>query len=157
MSDPITELKRKVAELERRIPVPHVPAPHGDYVAVQMAADRLHQAYGDSAGATRPLIGESLDQYRRRLMQPWKRYSAAWKDVDLQPFAGAALEQVEKQVYADAMSEASNPINFQPGVLTEYFDTDRTGRRITRFRGDPGACWDQFKLPIRRVVGITTG
>lgn len=41
------------------------------------------------------------------------------------------------------------------GQLVELFVTDRTGRKISRFVGDPEACWGQFKAPLRRVTGFT--
>jgi hypothetical protein len=40
------------------------------------------------------------------------------------------------------------------GRLTEVFETDVTGRRISRFYGDPERVWGAFKLPARHVVNI---
>jgi hypothetical protein len=52
----------------------------------------------------------------------------------------------DQQLYAD----------LRPGELREIVETDRTGRHISRFVGDPGAAWQPFKLPLRIVTGFNT-
>jgi hypothetical protein len=40
------------------------------------------------------------------------------------------------------------------GTLRMTITEDETGRKIRRFFGSPGAVWDQFKQPSRRLTGI---
>jgi hypothetical protein len=122
----------------------------------QARADRVAQQFGDSAPP--PLMGELPEQYRRRLISAYARYSKAWRGTDLTPLAGKALDTVEVQVYADAMQEARQPtsLTLNPGELVERVVTDDAGRRTRRFFGDPEACWGAFKMPSRLVVGWGT-
>jgi hypothetical protein len=121
----------------------------------QSSAERVHQAFGDSAGAPRWLNGEAPDEYRRRLLGKWKSHSKTWKDVDLNTLAGPALDIAERQIYADSIADAANPGSVPENTLVEVIEVDRTGRKISRFRGDPEACWGRFKAPQRRITGVT--
>jgi hypothetical protein len=67
-----------------------------------------------------------------------------------------AFEVVEQQIYADAMSEATHPTTFRPGELRAVATPDASGRTITRYFGDPGACWSQFNPPVRHVRRFMT-
>ena len=126
------------------------------FVDAQVKADRVAQAFGDSAGAPRWQQGETLPQYQRRLLGKFKAHSASWKDKDLTKVDASVLDIAENQIYADAMAVAMNPATIGPGMLREEVQTDRTGRRITRFHGDPEACWGPFKQPGRRITNVRT-
>lgn len=63
------------------------------------------------------------------------------------------VQRLQAQLVA-AQKDAALHASLQPGELREVIETDRTGRRISRFVGDPGAAWERFKLPSRLVVGI---
>ena len=116
------------------------------YVAAQQRADRVAQAFGDSA--RRWLTGENLAQYRRALAQPFQKHSPSWKDIDLTTLPDNALEIAEKQIYADAWDAATKPsvLNAVEG-LREVMEEDRTGRKISKFYGDPEEVWGAFKRP----------
>jgi hypothetical protein len=153
-ADGIKSLEKQIADLNRRIPVELAEEDRAHFVEAQSKAERVAQAFGDSAGAPRWLSGETLAQYRRRLVSKYKQHSPAWKEVDLSPFADKALDTVEMQVYADAMNAAIRPATFTEGTLIERIETDRTGRKISKFSGDPEACWGPFKQVGRRVIGF---
>jgi hypothetical protein len=66
----------------------------------------------------------------------------------------SVLDQIVSQIYADALTAAASPSSVPAGMLREQIEPDRTGRRITRFVGDPESCWGVFKQPVRGVVGF---
>ncbi len=151
-----TALKAQIAELERRIPVELPEADRARFIDAQMKAERVAQTFGDSAGAPRWANGETLAQYQRRLASKYKGHSPAWKDKDLAKLDASVLDVVADQIYADAIAAAINPANIERGTLMERTETDRTNRRITKFFGDPEACWGPFKQPVRIVTGWQT-
>jgi hypothetical protein len=69
--------------------------------------------------------------------------------VDNDPRVLAARRATARAEHA-ATQEALAP----EGMLTEHFETDRTGRKISRFTGDPEACWAPFKMPSQRVTRL---
>jgi hypothetical protein len=122
------------------------------YRGAQARADSAVRALGDTSGAPPWLDGERLVDYRRRLLEPLKPHSPTWRNVDV-PRAEDVLRVAENQIYADASYAAEHPI-VPPGQMIERTTTDRTGRRITRFHGDPAAWLNDFKLPTQYVTGI---
>lgn len=152
-SDSVADLRRQLAELTSRMPVELKDEDRKQYIAAQQQCETVAQAFGDSAGAPRWLNGETLTDYRRRLLTKYKPHSAKWKDADLSALTGAVLDNIEQQVYADAVAAARNPANVEEGMLREVHETDRTGRQITRFIGDIDAFLQPFKQPSRFVTG----
>ncbi len=130
-------------------------ADHATFLAAQSQANRMAQAFGDDE-APRALDGETLTQYRQRLLNKWKQFSNAWRGVDLAPFSDKALDTVERQIYSDAMAFALDPANVPENMLREIITTDHTGRRIHSFVGSPEACWGRFKMQPKLVVGWRT-
>jgi len=149
----VADLRRQLAELTSRMPVELKDEDRKQYIAAQQQCETVAQAFGDSAGAPRWLNGETLTDYRRRLLTKYKPHSAKWKDADLSALTGAVLDNIEQQVYADAVAAARNPANVEEGILREVHETDRTGRQITRFIGDIDAFLQPFKQPSRFVTG----
>jgi hypothetical protein len=125
------------------------------FIGAQIKAERVAQAFGDSAGAPRWMNGEQLGDYRLRLLSPYKRHSQAWAAVPVEALDGV-LDVAETQIYADALVAASSPSVIGAGQLREVIEVDRTGRRITKFAGDPEACWGPFKQAPLRVTGFDT-
>lgn len=152
----IKALQSQLATLQKRIPTELREEDRQKFVAAQMKAERVAQAFGDSQGAPRWLQGESLTQYRQRLLGKFKQHSTQWKGVELSKLNADALDIVETQVYADAYQAATHPTSVEAGTLRAVTDTDYTGRRITRFYGDPGAAWQPFKRAPRLVSGWQT-
>lgn len=152
-ADSNASLRARLDALDKRT----VEMPEADralFVDAQSKAERVAQAFGDSA--PRWVSGESLPQYRQRLLGKFKQHSADWKGVELAKLGDDALAVAETKIYADAWQAAIRPANVEGGMLREVTDTDRTGRKITRFYGDPEACWSHFKQPARHVTGWNT-
>lgn len=150
VSSDIAAVSAQIADLQRRIPPAITPADRERFADAQAKAERVAQAFGDSAS---PWVrGETLTQYRRRLLSTLKPHSAQWKDVDTRKLDGAALDTVEQQVFADAWTAALDPANVPEGTLRMVVDRDETGRPIRKFIGDPEACWGPFKRPGKIVT-----
>lgn len=146
----------QIKALEARIPTELSSADRALFVGAQVKAERVAQAFGDSEGAPRWMNGESLPDYQRRLLGKYKAHSASWKDKDLARVDASVLDVAETQIYADAVTAASAPSTVVAGTLRELVTEDRTGRRITRFQGDPEVTWAPFKQPRRGVTGMRT-
>ena len=79
--------------------------------------------------------------YRRRLLEPLKRHSDAFKDFDLSKINDEQVMALdEKQIFADAAHAARNPV-VPVGQLLEIETADSTGRQISTFQGSPSATW----------------
>lgn len=144
-------VQAQIAALAARIPVELSEADRTRLVAAQSKAERVAQAFGDSAGAPRWLNGESERQYRERLLTKYKPLSADHKDVDLTKILDeGAFSYIENRIYHDAYTAALNPQNVADNVLRAVHETDITGRRITRFVGSERAAWAGFANPERR-------
>ncbi len=144
----VGKLMRKIADLEKRIPVEISDADRSQFVATQERAERVLQLFGDAA--PRNMQGESLLQYRVRLANKVKGHSAQWKDVELSSLPDAALAVAEKQIYADATEVAMHPVAGSGDFLREIKTTDQTGRKISRFVGSETAAWAPFRFPTMR-------
>jgi len=119
-----------------------------EFINAQSKADAVAKAFGGSAPA--PLVGESLSGYRTRLLEPFLQHSKTFKNANVAKIGDpSAFAAVEDSIFADAMSEATHPTSFRPGELRAIRTADPSGRVITKYRGDPNACWDQFNPPIR--------
>ena len=125
-----------------------------EYREHQARADAIARAFGDAAPPR--LAGERLFAYRCRLLEPLKKHSPEWRTVDLHRLQADSLEVAERAILDAARREATRPTSFRPGELVERTETDATGRNITRFFGDPEACWGIFKQPSRIVTGWST-
>jgi hypothetical protein len=151
MSASDSALTKRLDELAARIPVELPEKDRQRFIAAQQSAEPLAQAFGDSAGAPRWLNGETLEEYRRRLIDPYKKHSRAWKDVALSGVPDQALGIVEEQIRADALQAAQHPANLPAGTLREIQSRDQTGRTITRFVGsDEAAAWLPYTFGERR-------
>jgi hypothetical protein len=148
------DVRKMIADMEKRLPANMTGADVIKFTEAKRRAERVYQAFGDSAGADRWANGETYDSYRRRLLGGVKQHSAQWKEVDLTAFEGKALDTVEVQVYADSYQTATSPASVPVGTLRKHVDVDATGRQITSFTGDPEACWGQFKAPKQVMTGM---
>lgn len=162
--DSSQKLQAQIDALTRRLPADLPPDIRQRMTGFQFKAERVAQAfgdsvkaYGDSAHAPSPCLNESETDYRVRLLSPFKKHSKAYKDSDLSRIQdAAAFASIEDAIYADAYAEASSPTKATPGVLIPQRIRDAAGREITRYVGDPNACWDQFNPPVRHVRRILT-
>jgi hypothetical protein len=123
---------------------------NAEFVNAQARAHAVARAFGDSAPP--PLVGESLHDYRARLASPYLKHSKALQGANLAKIHDPnAFNAIEDQVYTDAAREAMHPTSFRPGELRAIATPDASGRVITRYVGDPNACWDQFNPGIRYI------
>jgi len=125
------------------------------YADAQAKADSVFAAFGKAA--SRPLAGEALLSYRKRLLRGLQAYSDSYKEVNLNSIKDAALLNLaEKQIFADALSAAKSPMVFAADQLIEVNEKDRAGRTITKFKGAMSAWLDDFKVPALRATAFHT-
>lgn len=125
----------------------------GKMADAQAKADSVAAAFGDSA--SRPLQGESLLAYRKRLASKFQAHSKQFKDVKLSSIADASLfDAVEAGIYADALEAAKSPASVPMGMLFERTRSDAAGRKISEFTGHPSAWTNQFKAVKKSLTGI---
>lgn len=127
---------------------------------IQMRAEGVAMAFGDSNAITPPMFDESPIAYRKRCAAAFQKHSAKSKGIELRSLDGAAFDMVEERIYADAQAAAHTPAALPKGRLHASVDTS-TGHRVTTYNGDPEACWGQFKMPgfsgkINKDVGKRT-
>jgi 8-oxo-dGTP pyrophosphatase MutT (NUDIX family) len=154
MDSVTTKLLAEIADLKAKVrPVPEDEA--ADLAKEQVRADAVYAAHGGAA--SRPVQGETLLAYRRRLASGMQKHSPVWKAIDLASLPGPALDLATQAIYADAAVAARNPADVPDGTLREIITVDSTGRRITSFAGEPRSWMAQFSANRRRVTGISNG
>ena len=120
----------------------------------QAKADSVYSAFGKAA--SRPLAGERLMAYRKRLLRPLQAHSDAYKAVDLRTVTDPALLSiVEAGIFADAMKAARAPVA-HADQLIEHRTVDRAGRTVSTFSGSVSAWLDDFKVAPQRAVQFNT-
>ena len=116
----------------------------------QAKADSVFASFGKSA--SRPLKGEGLMSYRKRLLRGLQAYSDSYKTVNLASIKDAQILSIaEKTIFADALMAARSPSMFGADQLIEINEKDRAGRTITKFKGAMEAWLGDFKVPSMRV------
>jgi hypothetical protein len=114
----------------------------------QARADSACRAWGESAPHF--MQGETLREYRLRLLRPWQKYSSEMRELPLSALDPKTLGVVERRIYADAIA-ASKSNDLAAGVLREVLEHDGSGRRITRFYGDFNAAFAPWRLAVKGV------
>ncbi len=150
----ISDMSARVDKLADSIKKSEEPDNDGKEKAdAQARADAVYQMFGDSA--PRSLIGESLLAYRKRLAIKYKNHSKTYADVDIIGINDKNLIGIiEKQIYADAQTAATDPSLIPIGTLIERSRKDGSGRTITEFYGKPSAWMNEFKRPKQFLSGI---
>jgi hypothetical protein len=106
--------------------------------------------------APRPLEGEGLVDYRKRLATKLKSYSPTWKSVKFSQLPEEAFGVAENQVYSDAIAAATNPTDLEAGELRQVTKTDpSTGVRTIVFYGKESFV-KAMGRPGRRVQSFRT-
>ena len=145
MRKKIADLEAAISDTRSRMPKQLSDSDHAAMANVQADADRVYSAFGDSA--PRPMDGETLMTYRRRLAKGLQKHSDEWKEIDLGVISvePKAFDVVEKKIYADAMSAAAHPVDIGAGVLREVRRRNHdTGHMIKEYYGSPRAWMEQF-------------
>ena len=153
--DAVKPLSQRLDDLSARIPKVLADADREAFADAQARADTVYHALGSSA--PRPMDGEDLLAYRRRLAKGVQAHSGTWKDISIGTLGAEAFGVAENQVYADAMISARNPTDLAENELREITKTDTTGRRITSFVGRPGAWMNDFSTGRRIVERFDNG
>jgi len=146
------ETRKKIADIEAKLPKQLSDADYSAMADAQSRADEVYSAHGDSA--PRPLNGEDVLAYRKRLAAKMRDHSAQWKGVDLNVLPEQVFAIAEEKIYADAMDSALHPVDIPAGGLREIVKHDPAGRKMSEFVGHPGAWMNDFKTPRLRQVRI---
>jgi len=126
-----------------------------EYADAQAKCDSVLAAFGKSA--SRPLQGESLMAYRKRLLRGLQAYSDSYKDINLATIKDAKLlELAEKQIMNDAMTAARTSSHVPGDQLIAIQSRDSSGRTITKYRGSMEAWLSDFKVPPQRATTFHT-
>lgn len=121
----------------------------------QAKADSVYASFGKSA--SRPMQGENVMAYRKRMLKGLQKYSDSYKSVNINSIKDEALLSLaEKQIFADALSASRTSVGVGAGRLVELHERDRAGRTITKFRGDMDSWLGAFKVPPMRVEKFNT-
>jgi 8-oxo-dGTP pyrophosphatase MutT (NUDIX family) len=130
----LATVKKQLADLSRNMPKHLSDADYTSLANAQARADQVLSAFGDAA--SRPLQGENLGGYRRRLAAGLQRHSGTWGKVDLVALPDAAFDIAEEAIYADATVAAHNPVDMEDGTLRQITTHDRdTGVKTHKFVG----------------------
>jgi 8-oxo-dGTP pyrophosphatase MutT (NUDIX family) len=150
----LNALRRELAEVRSRLPKDRNDQDAAAMAEDQARCDSVALMFGTSA--PRPLAGEERAAYRLRMLEPYKKHSANWKDVDLQVVAvdEAALGVVEGQIYAAAKLAARDPASVPVGTLRPVTTRSPTGHIETRFMGSPSTWLNRFAPNKRYVTAI---
>jgi hypothetical protein len=148
MRDELNRLERHIAEESQRRPV--TPADEKAMIEMQARADAVYEELGRRAPP--PLPGEQPIEFRRRLLEPLKKYSE-WSNTPLDSLSPDVLDRVEPDIFAAARADAASPTDMADGEIREIVKKDdRTGHVVTTFRGPPSSHFvRQFTRPVRRA------
>ena len=152
-----SDIAKRIADVEAKLPKAMSDADYSAMQDAQAKADSVFQAFGQHA--PRFMQGESLLAYRLRLAENLKQHSKTWKGFDLSKIADseATFAEVERGVYADAMSAALHPTDL-PGGTLRMISRSSGGHEIHEFVGEPRAWMDDIAGPTRQfVTNIKTG
>ena len=126
-----------------------------EFASVQARADRIYGVWGQSA--PRPMHGEQLNDYRRRLLRPYQHHSAPFAKANLKVLAvdDAAFNHAEAEIWKVASDAVRDPSSVAYGVLRESTET-KGGHTYVRFYGATSSWMDQFRPTYgrRRVKRI---
>jgi hypothetical protein len=122
-----------------------VDAPNEDkhvFADSQMRADAAYQAWGKSAPYA--LHGETLRNFRVRLLSALKAHSKVYKDSDLATIGDEnAFSNIERAIIADAVQASSAPGD-AGAPLRKVVSRNDSGHTITKWYGDTLSCWGPF-------------
>jgi len=127
---------------------------HVAFAEAQSRADAVFAGFGERA--PRPLEGEAIFDYRKRLATKLKKHSTTWGKVKLSQLPEEAFSIAETTIYNDAISAAANPVDLEAGELRMVTKIDpATGVRSNVFYGKESFV-KQMGRPGRRVQSFRT-
>jgi hypothetical protein len=122
----------------------------------QIRADACASQFGRSA--PKPMDGETVRNYRVRLLRPYQHNCAEFKELstaELRRLPDKTFNAVERRIYADATQASSSP-SVAKGYLQMVKKQDETGRTHIIWHGEPRVWLSQFSHPTRRVAAFHT-
>jgi hypothetical protein len=127
---------------------------HAAFADAQSRADAVFNGFG--LRAPRPLEGEALFDYRKRLATKLKAHSARWKSIKLTRLDDETFAPIEEQIYADAAVAAANPVDLEAGEMRMVARVNpSTGSRENVFYGKESFV-KAMGRPGRRVASFRT-
>lgn len=146
-----TDLKKQLEDIQKKLGT-ITAAPDADiasYGKVQARADAAYSAMGGSA--PRPAPGESLLDYRKRLVIDLKPHSKTWAKAEISVAAvdEAIFGTIETQVISEALATASDPAKVPTGKLQPIHSRLDSGHNQTKWLGRPGAWMRAFSHPLQ--------
>lgn len=117
--------------------------------AAQSRADAAMSACG--LKTEMPFSGENPMNYRRRVLRNVQKHSEKYKDLDVRAITdSAAMDIIEREVFADAQESVSRRISETKGSLVQKVRND-SGRVIREYYGDVSTWLNAFK-PASMIV-----
>lgn len=148
----VSQLESLLVQTAQLTPKPLNDADYAAMADAQAKADSVYSAFGKQA--PRPLNGENLLAYQKRLADGLKSHSPKWKDKDLAKVDASIFSDIAEQaIYADAMEAATHPSASPEGGLRAVTKDTGTGHRVTTFYGKPSDWMDDFRAP-RMKAGL---
>jgi hypothetical protein len=159
-ADAVSDLRKQIASQQQVIErlssmmKPRSDDEHVAFADAQARADAVFAGFGERA--PRPLEGEILMDYRKRLATRLKKHSPTWGKVKFSELPESAFKIAEDTVYNDAIAAAANPIDLEAGELRMVTKIDpTTGVRSNVFYGKESFV-KQMGRPGRRVQSFRT-
>jgi hypothetical protein len=141
--------RKLLSDVQKMLPKELTDVEHRTMLDHQARADRVFQAFSDSA--PRPLSGENEIGYRRRLANKLKVHSPKWSKAKLDSLDGDVFDNIEAEIYSDAMTVGTSPAAVAPGTMQTRI-THQGGHEIREYIGEPRAWMDDVVGPARQYV-----
>ena len=148
LKDQLATALQKIEELTNMVRQPVADADRPTMEEIQSRCDSVMISHAKRAPVF--MAGEKPGTYRRRLAGLLQGYSKIWKGKRLDLLPDEVFDEVEKQIYTDAMDAALHPSDFAEGEMRKITRTNDFGHKITEFVG-PSHFVKQFGMPPRRA------
>lgn len=150
-----TDLAKKLADLERRMPATLADADKAAFADAQMRCDKAYQAW-NLGQAPHALNGETLSDYRVRLLSKIKQHSKVYKDSNLGILVNdsAAFAVIENAIVNDAAEASCSNITVGAPLRMQESKTE-SGHIVRKFVGDAAVTWAPFMGGATKFGRIT--
>jgi hypothetical protein len=154
----IATLKKQIAELNAKIPRSRSNEDYDALAIAQSRAEAHYGAFGDSASVCRPMDGETVLGYRKRMAKGLQKHSEKYGKIDIaKVIDDAVLAIVEEGIYADSMVAARAPTaqGMPNGMPRAIKGTDEVGRPFTHYTGgEPLKVFSPFRQKPRHISDL---
>ena len=150
----LAALQKQVAELQKSMPKQRSSDEYDALAAAQFKAEKHYSAFGDSLAKCRPMDGESVLAYRKRMAKGLQKHSAKWGKVNIAAADASLLDIIEEGIYADSMSAAMQPVT-SDGGFPRAIVTNEGGRTRTEYvGGTPLSVFAPFRMTPRQLAAV---